>query len=47
MKTQLVFANLAGIETEVLAVVAGDAQTAKGPEVKPDPVLRGTVRARP
>jgi leucyl aminopeptidase len=30
MKTQLVFANLAGIETEVLAVVAGDAQTAKG-----------------
>jgi leucyl aminopeptidase len=39
MKTHLVFANLAGIETEVLAVVAGDAQTAKGPDVKPDPVL--------
>jgi len=30
MKTQLVFANLAGIETEMLAVVAGDTQTAKG-----------------
>jgi leucyl aminopeptidase len=30
MKTQLIFANLAGIETEMLAVVAGDIQTAKG-----------------
>jgi len=39
MKTQLVFANLAGIETEVLVVAAGDAQTAKGAEVKPDLVL--------
>ena len=37
MKTQLVFANLAGIEAEVLAVVAGDGQTAKGG--KPEPVL--------
>jgi leucyl aminopeptidase len=39
MKTQLVYENLAGIETEVLAVVAADAQTGKGPEAKPDPVL--------
>ena len=30
MKTHLEFANLAGIETEVLVVVAGDAQTDKG-----------------
>jgi leucyl aminopeptidase len=39
MKTHLVLTNPAAIETEVLAVVAGDAQTAKGPTVKPDPVL--------
>jgi hypothetical protein len=37
MKTHLEFANLAGIETEVLVVLAGDAQTDKG--AKPELVL--------
>jgi leucyl aminopeptidase len=48
MKTQLVFANLAGIETEVLAVLAGDGQTAKGADAKPEVMLLtedGTVEA--
>ena len=35
MKTQLSFANLAGIETELLAVLAADTQTAKGADAKP------------
>src|ERR1017187_8620019 len=39
MKTQLSFANLAEIETELLAVLAADTQTAKGPDAKPQPVL--------
>jgi leucyl aminopeptidase len=39
MRTQLSFANLAGIETELLAVLAADTQTAKGPDAKPEPVL--------
>jgi leucyl aminopeptidase len=39
MRTQLSFANLASIETELLAVAAADTQTAKGAEVKPQPVL--------
>ena len=39
MKTQLSFANLASTETDLLAVLAVDAQTAKGPEAKPYPVL--------
>jgi leucyl aminopeptidase len=39
MKTELSFANLAGIETELLAVLAIDTQTAKGPEAKAQPVL--------
>jgi leucyl aminopeptidase len=39
MKTQLVFANLAGIETELLVVIAGDAQTEKGKDAKPQPTL--------
>ena len=39
MKTQLSFANLAGIETELLAVLAVDTQTAKGPDAKPQPML--------
>src|ERR1700733_1432891 len=45
MKTQLVFANLAGIETEMLAVVAGDGQTAKGgrPELE---LLTGDVAVK-
>jgi hypothetical protein len=37
MKTDLVFSDLAGLDVELLAVVAGDAQTAKG--AKPEPVL--------
>jgi leucyl aminopeptidase len=39
MRTELSFAKLATIETELLAVVAADTQTAKGPEVKPIPVV--------
>jgi len=39
MKTQLSFANLAGIETELLAVLATDTQTSKAPDAKPDPLL--------
>jgi leucyl aminopeptidase len=39
MRTELSFAALAGIETELLAVVAADSQTAKGPDAKPAPVL--------
>ena len=39
MRTQLSLAPLAGIETELLAVLAADTQTAKGPDAKPVPVL--------
>lgn len=39
MRTELSFANLAEIETELLAVLAVDTQTAKDPEAKPQPVL--------
>jgi len=39
MKTELVFATPAGIETEVLVVLAGDAQTEKSPDAKPQPLL--------
>ncbi|HTW62457.1 MAG TPA: leucyl aminopeptidase [Terracidiphilus sp.] len=39
MRTELGFAALAGIETELLAVLAGDSQTGKGPETKPAPAL--------
>jgi leucyl aminopeptidase len=39
MRTELSFAALAAIETEMLAVVAADSQTARGPEAKPAPVL--------
>jgi leucyl aminopeptidase len=39
MRTELSFAKLSGIETELLAVVAVDTQTGKGPEAKPEPVL--------
>jgi leucyl aminopeptidase len=39
MRTHLSFANLSGIETELLAVLAVDTQTAKGPDAKPQPVL--------
>jgi leucyl aminopeptidase len=39
MKTKLSFAPLAGIETELLAVLAADTQTSKAPDAKPAPVL--------
>jgi leucyl aminopeptidase len=39
MRTQLSFAPLAEIKTELLAVLAADTQTAKGPDAKPQPVL--------
>jgi leucyl aminopeptidase len=39
MRTQLTLASLSGIETEMLTVFAGDTQTAKGPDAKPQPVL--------
>jgi leucyl aminopeptidase len=39
MRTELTFASLSGIETELLAVLATDTQTAKGPDSKPLPVL--------
>jgi leucyl aminopeptidase len=39
MKTKLSFAPLAGIETELLAVLAADTQTSKAPDAKPTPVL--------
>ena len=39
MKAELSFAPLAQIETELLAVVAADAQTAKGPDAKPQPTI--------
>ncbi len=39
MKTELSFASLAGIGTDLLAVLAADTQTAKGPDAKPQPSL--------
>jgi leucyl aminopeptidase len=39
MRTELSFAPLAGIETELLAVLAVDAETAQGADAKPKPVL--------
>ncbi|HEY2470338.1 MAG TPA: leucyl aminopeptidase [Terracidiphilus sp.] len=39
MRTDLSFASLAQIETELLAVTAIDTQTAKGPDIKPEPIL--------
>jgi leucyl aminopeptidase len=39
MRIELSFAQLAGIETELLAVAAADTQTAKGTGVKPIPVV--------
>ena len=39
MKTELIFSDLAGIETELLVVVAGDTQTGKSAEAKPLPEL--------
>jgi leucyl aminopeptidase len=42
MKTELSFAPIAGISTKLLAVLAADTQTAKGPEAKPQPTLLTT-----
>jgi leucyl aminopeptidase len=39
MRIELSFAPLTGIATELLAVVAVDQQTGKGPDAKPQPVL--------
>jgi leucyl aminopeptidase len=39
MKTDLSFALPSGIETELLAVLAYDTQTQKGPEAQPEPAL--------
>src|SRR5580658_4942222 len=39
MKTAWTYEQIAGIATELLAVLAVDAQTAKGPDAKPQPVL--------
>jgi leucyl aminopeptidase len=41
MKTNLSFAQASGIETELVVALAADAQTAKGPEAKPEPVVLG------
>ena len=45
MRTELSFANLAGIETELLAVLAADTQTSKATDAKPEPVLLTTDEA--
>ena len=39
MRTEISFAPVAGIVTELLAVLAVDSQTAKGPDAKPQPTL--------
>jgi len=39
MRTQLAFSPLAGIETELLAVLAADTQSSKAADAKPAPVL--------
>jgi leucyl aminopeptidase len=39
MKTQLSFAPLSQIKTELLAVLAADTQTDKAPDAKPQPIL--------
>jgi len=39
MQTELTFSPIAEIETELLAVLAADSQTAKGAEAKPAPIL--------
>jgi leucyl aminopeptidase len=39
MRTELSFAPIAGIATELLAVLATDTQTEKGPDAKPKPML--------
>ncbi len=39
MRTELSYAPIAGIATELLAVLAADTQTEKGPDAKPKPTL--------
>src|ERR1039458_4533422 len=39
MRAELSFASIAGIATELLAVLAVDTQTEKGPDAKPKPTL--------
>jgi leucyl aminopeptidase len=39
MRTELTFAKLPEIKTELLAVLAADAQTGNGPDARPQPVL--------
>jgi leucyl aminopeptidase len=39
MRTELTFPELSEIKTELLAVLAADTQTGKGPDAKPQPVL--------
>jgi leucyl aminopeptidase len=39
MRTEISFAPIAGIATELLVVLAVDTQTAKGPDAKPQPTL--------
>lgn len=39
MQTELTFTKLPEIDTDLLAVVAADTQTARGPDAKPQPVL--------
>ena len=39
MRTELIFEPISSVETELLAVLAADVQTAKEPDVKPQPVL--------
>jgi leucyl aminopeptidase len=45
MKTQVLYSDLAAIETELLAVVAADTQTAKGKDAKPELILLTTNEA--
>jgi len=45
MRTELTFANLPEIATELLAVLAVDTQTSKEPDAKPQPVLLTTDEA--
>jgi leucyl aminopeptidase len=45
MRTEISFAPIAGIATELLAVLAIDIQTEKGPEAKPKPTLLATDAA--
>jgi leucyl aminopeptidase len=45
MRTELSFAPISGIASELLAVLAADTQTAKGPEAKPQPTLLTTDAA--